>query len=321
MCAECAADVEAHYESRPEGVVLVGSCADHGDFTEYVERDEASFRDGYEREYTPSVRHMALPVTYRCNMSCKYCYSRSNEPIAFPADRPVSQLVDVARAFDGNITLIGGEPTVREDLPDLISRVKTALPGRTVSVATNGQRLARPGYVEALREAGMDFVFLSLNAVSLEPTDAAYRRKVEALRRCHALRIPVWLQRTVDDLRQVDSMLPIIQEYRKVVFMTTLRTAQAFGATHPREIVFVSDMVNRLGCQGKTSPGTTPFNRMVNVHGKRMKVCSWLCDTRRLDPLDSGYLICDDRVTTFHRGMRLDDVLLRRRSRVGVEAH
>lgn len=310
LCPRCGADSPAHYEERPSGMFLHLDCAHHGRYTECVESDARFFRWAYERSYERKADHLALPVTYRCNLRCSYCYTLSNSSLELPRDRPFAELAKIATDFGGNITFIGGEPTLRDDIPELIAAAKDAGRHRKVSVATNGQRLADAEYVGALKRAGTDFVFLSLNDVAYEPSPAVYGRKVQALNNCADLGVPVWLQRTITRLDQLDSLVRVLEAQRKIVFFVTVRAAKAYGIGRPSEDIFVSDILRYLGKQNDYQAGTSPFNRLIKLSGIEVKVCSWVNDNKRVDPVDSLYLISDDTLTTFHRGMRLDEILL-----------
>jgi hypothetical protein len=138
---------------------------------------------------------------------------------------------------------------------------------------------------------------------------------LHTLRNGRALRLPVWLQRTVDAPDQADSLLPLLREFRRTIFHVTLRAVKPFGLHTPDSQVFASDLVRRLNRESSCRKGTTPFNRHVEIEGRPVKICSWVNDVVRMDPLDSSYIISDDRWTAFHRGMRMDEVLLRNRIR------
>jgi len=101
-----------------------------------------------------------------------------------------------------NLQLSGGEPTTREDLPDIVRTARAA--GFTfVQLNTNGLRLAtRKGYAEKLRDAGLASVFLQFDGT----TDHAYlslrgrpllARKLQALERCAEAGLSVVLVPTV----------------------------------------------------------------------------------------------------------------------------
>ena len=100
-------------------------------------------------------------VTHRCNMSCKNCYiPNRNIP-----DMDIDRLIDCVSRFPKRtmIRIIGAEPTMRKDLPEIITRVKQA--GHKVCVLTNGLRLAKIHYCQQLKDAGLRHIYISMNGV------------------------------------------------------------------------------------------------------------------------------------------------------------
>ncbi len=97
----------------------------------------------------PIVAHWA--VTYRCNLSCAFCYAESGpdrepEPLA-----PVRRLI-VERLSDWGVfevALGGGEPTLLADFPELLAAIRDG--GMVPNVTTNGT-IHRPEVVAALAE-------------------------------------------------------------------------------------------------------------------------------------------------------------------------
>lgn len=59
-----------------------------------------------------------------------------------------------------HIILTGGEPTLREDLPDLISHTETN--GQVVGLLSDGLRFADNNYLQTLLQTGLDHLLLSL---------------------------------------------------------------------------------------------------------------------------------------------------------------
>lgn len=84
----------------------------------------------------------AFEVTPRCNLSCGFCYNYWRRPgSAVPKELPLSGIDMLfgslgAHASGSGITLTGGEPLLREDLPDIAALARSR--GFTVAVATNG---------------------------------------------------------------------------------------------------------------------------------------------------------------------------------------
>lgn len=115
-------------------------------------------------EYPPSdnpFKQLFVDVTYRCNMHCKNCYVRTGEHRR--PDPDTTWLLDLISRFPSRtqIRMLGGEPTLRHDLPVLIRETRRM--GHTPVLLTNGLRLTEPGYASVLRQAGLRSVHLSMN--------------------------------------------------------------------------------------------------------------------------------------------------------------
>ncbi|WP_327051498.1 GTP 3',8-cyclase MoaA [Halomicrococcus gelatinilyticus] len=127
--------------------------------------------DSFGREVT-GVR---VSLTDRCNFDCVYCHNEglgdTRGPME-PQDDEMSaddvvRFLEIAREFDvGKVKFTGGEPMLREDLEEIIRRTPDEM---EVSLTTNGTFL--PGRAEALREAGLERVNVSQDA--LDPDDFA----------------------------------------------------------------------------------------------------------------------------------------------------
>jgi molybdenum cofactor biosynthesis enzyme MoaA len=102
---------------------------------------------------------LMVDLTHRCNMKCANCYLPNREIPDMDIDKLEACLADLpARS---TIRLAGAEPTVRNDLPEIISRVKGL--GHRVVLLTNGLRLANEAYLSELFGAGLRHVYISLN--------------------------------------------------------------------------------------------------------------------------------------------------------------
>ena len=106
-----------------------------------------------------------LEVTKRCNLHCTYCFADGGSA---EKDPPLQEMKEAVRDIVSQcgsplLQLSGGEPTLRDDLPELIRFAKEA--GCSyVQLNTNGIRLAEdPAFAKALAEAGLDIVFLQFD--------------------------------------------------------------------------------------------------------------------------------------------------------------
>lgn len=202
LCPVCLKRVQARRVSIGTEVFLEKTCPAHGRFCTVIWRGLPRMsewirpkRPSPPRDGLPStdrgcpfdcglcVRHgqhtctALLEVTGRCNLACPVCFASSTgaggEAAADPDTDTVRAWYDRVMAWSGpcNIQLSGGEPTVREDLPELVAMGRRAgFP--FIQLNTNGLRLARePGYARRLREAGLASVFLQFDGID----DSVYR--------------------------------------------------------------------------------------------------------------------------------------------------
>lgn len=100
-----------------------------------------------------------VDVTHKCNMECANCYLPNRD---IP-DMDKNKLFDFCKRLSNKtfIRLIGAEPTMREDLFEIISTINKM--GHHVSLTTNGLKLGREEFVVKLKKAGLRLVLLSMN--------------------------------------------------------------------------------------------------------------------------------------------------------------
>jgi len=311
-CHKCGRDVDGIYWKSPEGISLETCCPVHGTDSELVEKDAEFFRRAYEYQgYTP-MSYLILPVTYRCNLSCKYCYAHANYRHQLPADRPIQKLVELVRISGcPTVNLAGGEPTVREDLPEILSALKKQTAVKRLCVVTNGQKTIDEDYLKTLKESGMDFLFLPLYIPGYDHAGTVMNKVIKSLDNAYRLRIPVWTQATIERLQQIEHVLDVVQKYHKVIFNITIRSVRPYGIKEPAAIVHVSDIVKHLGLEKEYDFGNHPFNRRVQLFGRTTKVSYWVNDREKLNPYDALYVIHDDTILPFHKGMIFDNIFFK----------
>ncbi|KGX91607.1 molybdenum cofactor biosynthesis protein A [Pontibacillus halophilus JSM 076056 = DSM 19796] len=118
------------------------------------------------------LKDLRISVIDQCNFRCSYCMPKE----LFGADHvflPESELLSfdeitrVARSFASlgveKIRITGGEPLLRKNLPELIQRLTYIEGIRDIALTTNGIFL--PKQAEALKEAGLNRINLSLDAI------------------------------------------------------------------------------------------------------------------------------------------------------------
>ncbi len=185
---------------RDGTVFMKKTCPEHGDFSVPVWHDKIDMDDwrasvpelledegtgcpgscGICAEHRSGTCCALLEVTKRCNLSCRYCFANggneSDDPTAHELKRSIASIARMGGK--PLLQLSGGEPTLRDDLPELVAYAK-ACGCPWVQLNTNGIRLADDEkYVRELAAAGLSFVFLQFDGV----TDDVYKTlKGEAL--------------------------------------------------------------------------------------------------------------------------------------------
>ena len=119
---------------------------------------------------------MDLALTYRCNNDCAHCYNARARDFGELDTQAWFDILD--RLWDQaipHVVFTGGEPTLREDLPDLIAHAESN--GQITGLNTNGRRLSDRRYAETLVQAGLDHVQITLESHDSEIHDHMVRRK------------------------------------------------------------------------------------------------------------------------------------------------
>ncbi|WP_026791916.1 radical SAM (seleno)protein TrsS [Pleomorphomonas oryzae] len=200
VCPECLTTIPAERFAVGDTVYLDKTCPTHGRVVTPVWRGLRSYEmwsrspratalpvsaaadiaEGCPRDCGLCADHrqqsccVLIEVTSRCDLVCPVCFASAGR---HGVDTPIGDIglaLDKLRDGSGqvHIQLSGGEPTVRDDLPEIVALVR-AKGFDFVQLNTNGLRIGRePDYLAALVDAGLDCVFLQFDGVS----DAVYKQ-------------------------------------------------------------------------------------------------------------------------------------------------
>ena len=235
VCPECLARIPANRVQVGEDVYLQKTCPEHGDFSTIIWRGLPAF-SSWVRPKTPSFpknpftevnkgcpydcglcpEHeqqsccVLLEVTQRCDLHCPVCFAdAAKKPVGTTA-QPDLSMAEIGSWYERlltaggpfNIQLSGGEPCVRDDLPEII-RLGRSYGFSFFQLNTNGLRLARDyAYLQELKNAGLSTVFLQFDGTE----DSIYKiirgreilaQKLAVIERCKKLDIGVVLVPTL----------------------------------------------------------------------------------------------------------------------------
>lgn len=85
----------------------------------------------------------AVVFTYGCNLRCPYCHNpelvieKPREKQSISQGEVIKFLKSRKNKLDG-LVITGGEPTIHDDLPNFIKKVKKAVPSMKIKLDTNG---------------------------------------------------------------------------------------------------------------------------------------------------------------------------------------
>jgi radical SAM protein with 4Fe4S-binding SPASM domain len=119
---------------------------------------------------------MDLAITYHCNNDCTHCYNARQRDYPEMNTSQWIEILDKLWAIGvPHVVFTGGEPTLREDLPELITHAEKN--GQITGINTNGRRLSDEGYLDKLVQAGLDHVQITLESHDPDIHDQMVLRK------------------------------------------------------------------------------------------------------------------------------------------------
>ena len=192
VCPVCLKRIPAKREERDGQIYLVKTCPEHGTFSSVIWRNKRKFADwrgerpavgenenlncpagcGLCAEHRRATCCTLLEITARCNMNCTFCFAEPDGAQDPSLDRVKRWIDDLTEPGKTLLQLSGGEPTVRDDLPEIVAYAKQ-VGCKYVQLNSNGLRLAEDeAFVKRLADAGLSFVFMQFDGVD----DAVYEK-------------------------------------------------------------------------------------------------------------------------------------------------
>lgn len=152
-----------------------------------------------------------LALSYRCNNDCAHCYNveRPSQPSSGEEPGARNELttekwkavIDRAWALGiPHIIFTGGEPTLRDDLPELVAHAEGN--GQITGLNTNARRLSDPVFVKRLIDAGLDHVQITVESADAEVHNQmvnakAFEQTIKGLKNVLATRLYVMTNTTM----------------------------------------------------------------------------------------------------------------------------
>lgn len=226
LCPVCLKTVDAQYVEENDAVYIIKSCNLHGDFKTVAWKGRIKIQDwinhknrvdiknplseikrgcpydcGLCSEHRQTTCTALIEVTNNCNLYCNFCFaSAKDKELWEPTLKEIGFYFDRIKAQSGicNIQLSGGEPTVRDDLKDII-KIGKEKGFEFIQINTNGIRIGQDeNYLKELKEAGLSSIYLQFDGT----IDSIYenirgekllKEKINAINNCSKYNIGVVL--------------------------------------------------------------------------------------------------------------------------------
>src|SRR5271157_392016 len=201
ICPECLSVIDATIEKLNGQVIITKTCKTHGTFSDVYFSDSklydryAKFRsigNGLENPNT-EVKHGCpydcgicpnhktstllanVDLTNRCNFACPLCFANARksgyiyEPTMDQITEMLQMLRDEKPVGCYAVQFAGGEPTLRKELPEIITMAKK-MGFIQVMIATNGMKFAQSkAYCEEIAKTPLSTIYLQFDGVTENP--------------------------------------------------------------------------------------------------------------------------------------------------------
>jgi uncharacterized protein (DUF362 family)/MoaA/NifB/PqqE/SkfB family radical SAM enzyme len=141
-------------------------------------------------------RIVNLRLGLTCNQDCLFCTIADDNDKTLTTAEAKQKLKSILEDGIDEVTFTGGEPTIRDDLPELFSMVQAK--GVRIDLQSNGVRLADNAYLKKLVDNGLVGVLIALHShhadVSNKLTKTElFEKTVQGIRNCvkHKLKVSI----------------------------------------------------------------------------------------------------------------------------------
>ena len=206
VCPKCIKKIKADIVEENGKIFMQKKCKKHGRFKVLLSNKPPyykkltklyfSLNKNYSKKYKRN--YFNLYTTLRCNLNCSFCLTNANNNNQEMLSLEKIEIL-MKNWKNTKIGLWGGEPTLREDLSDIIKIIKKS--GNIPCLYTNGIRISNYNYLKKLKNSGLEIVHLQFDGFSDEVYKKIRNRKLlniklKTLKNLNRLNVPVVFETT-----------------------------------------------------------------------------------------------------------------------------
>ena len=233
LCPECMKTIRAEKIVEDDNVYIVKTCPEHGTWKVKIWEGAEHYKYLYDFAAVPKtpekfavpqikdcphdcglcnkhLQHSCLnvvEVTNHCNLNCPVCFATANgcgydfHPNMETIRGMFKTVVDYVKS-PRCVQISGGEPTVRDDLPEIVKMAKD-MGIEHIEVNTNAVRISKDmDFLKKLKEAGVDDFYFQFDGTDDEiymktRGKALFEVKKNAIKNCAEVGIGITLVVTV----------------------------------------------------------------------------------------------------------------------------
>lgn len=319
VCPYCLKEIPAKMTSGQKAVYMEKTCPEHGNMRTLIWEDSSEnylkwLEDGgihtdqlpkseeevYEQMHTGEFASSAqvqpcsaaLMTTNRCNMNCPVCFTRKKGDSCYePSIEECRMQLEFYRTHAGQdalVELCGGEPTIRDDLPQIAQTAKS-LGFSYVQLNTNGLRLSESAaYCKLLKNSGVTTVYLGFDGVLENAYTAKYGRNIfdekrKAVENCAkaglaVVLVPCVIPGSNDD--QLGDIIRFAKSYMPAVKGVYFQPVSYFGI-YPKEAqprITIPEVLRRIETQTEGEARANDFLPGAYEHAACTFQGIFLCD-------------------------------------------
>lgn len=289
LCPVCLSEIDAEIVEKENKVYMNKNCEKHGSFTTLLEKNVSFYKRVMHATYDKrtNFNRIMIPITHKCNLNCTFCYLPKRDS----KELTIEEIKNIIKNFKGErVRFGGGEPTLREDLPELI---RFTLKNKKIPVlVTNGLKLADMDYFKKLHHAGLKILNLAFNGFKEETNTALSSRnttelKLQAFYNAKKLKIKTGMSMLVHrgtNEDEVGDVFKLCWDNRDFVIDFRLRTSNLIGRHVTTEPFTLSELFELL-CR---SVGIDTQQAIRKLLRDRRDVSSCTCKVKLMLYEDDG---------------------------------